>query len=182
MEKEMENPGENLIIVTGPESTGKTTLAQALAGKYKAELYPEYAREYVQNLNRDYEFADILKIAEYQYNQFKEFQSGNKIAIFDTYLIITKVWFLWHSNTYPDWLDKAIKNTKGALYLLCAPDIAWIPDSVRENGGEARKQLFDTYRKELENYGLTYKIVTGCDNDRFENAVSFVESYLKQRG
>lgn len=177
----MEASGKNLIIVTGPESTGKTLIAQALSNKYRADFYPEYAREYIQRLNRKYNYTDIQNIAEYQFKQYNKYQSNNKLGIFDTYLIITKVWFLWHSGSYPEWIDDALLSTKGALYLLCAPDIDWMPDSVRENGGEARNILFNTYKEELTKYGLKFRIVTGKDDIRIKNAESFTETYLKRK-
>lgn len=177
----MEAPAKNLIIVTGPESTGKTTIAQSLAKLYSAGFYPEYAREYIQSIGHKYNYTDIENIAKNQYKQFVDFSLKKQLGVFDTYLIITKVWFLWHSKRYPDWIDKALFKTKGALYLLCAPDIEWVPDSVRENGGEARNQLFNLYRQELENYGLEYHIVTGDGNTRINNAIGFVENYLTQK-
>jgi nicotinamide riboside kinase len=173
--------GKNLIIVTGPESTGKTTIAQFLANMYSADYYPEYAREYIQNLDRNYNYTDIHTIAEFQYKQFLEYQKKNKLSIFDTYLIITKIWFQWHSKTYPAWIDDALLKTRGALYLLCATDIDWIPDMVRENGGDARELLFEMYRKELESFGLDYRIITGNNELRLKNASEFVDIYLKQK-
>ena len=175
----METTGKNLIIVTGPESAGKTSVALKLAEKYGAGYYSEYARDYIQQLTRKYNYYDILAIANYQYEQFKTYCAKNELSIFDTYLIITKIWFLWHSNKYPDWIDNAITDTKKALYLLCAPDIAWEPDPVRENGGKARITLFNAYRTELENYGLDYRIISGEGELREMNAINFVEHYLK---
>jgi nicotinamide riboside kinase len=181
MEKEVEATAKNLIIVSGPESTGKTSIAEYLANKYNAPLYPEYARSYIINLKRKYEYNDILKIAEYQYHQFISYNEKKVLSIFDTYLIITKVWFLWHSKTYPSWIDDALLSTKGALYLLCAPDIEWEPDAVRENGGETRKLLFDAYIKELEQYRLNYRVIYGLGDARLKNAESFVNDYIKTK-
>ena len=56
----------NRIVITGPESTGKTALAQALSEKYGAHWIPEYARHYVENLDRSYDFDDVVAIAKHQ--------------------------------------------------------------------------------------------------------------------
>ncbi|MBK7852395.1 MAG: ATP-binding protein [Bacteroidetes bacterium] len=48
------------IALIGPESTGKTTLAEQLARHYKTVWIPEYSRNYVENLNRKYTKEDIL--------------------------------------------------------------------------------------------------------------------------
>ena len=102
MEKTMDaTAGSIRIILTGPESTGKTELASALADKYKTLYIPEYARDYIENLERPYVLADIEQIAKHQVRQMEEYTS-RKLNIFfiDTYLIITKVWFKWVYNKY----------------------------------------------------------------------------------
>ena len=37
------------IVIYGPESTGKTTLAKSLAENYRTNWVPEFARAYLQN-------------------------------------------------------------------------------------------------------------------------------------
>jgi NadR type nicotinamide-nucleotide adenylyltransferase len=180
MEKKMAAATGKFIIVTGPESTGKTTIAEKLAVHFQGKLYPEYARNYIEKLNRNYTYSDIEAIARYQYQQYELFVQDKKLSIFDTYLIITKVWFIWHASKYPVWLDKAIEQTSNALYLLCSPDIEWIPDNVRENGGAARLELFKQYTRELQYYGLNYQIITGQGDIRNENALHIAANYLKK--
>ena len=48
------------VVVIGPESTGKSTLSASLAKHYKTEWVPEYARKYVNRLDRDYKQSDLL--------------------------------------------------------------------------------------------------------------------------
>jgi NadR type nicotinamide-nucleotide adenylyltransferase len=178
MEKKMAGTTGSLIIITGPESTGKTTVAEALSRKFNGRLYPEYAREYIQKLDHKYTYSDIEQIANFQYLQFKEFKKNEQLSFFDTYLIITKIWFIWHANKYPLWIDNAIKETSGALYLICAPDIEWVHDSVRENGGTARLELFNLYKQELIKHNIAFKVITGQGELRLTNAERFVELYL----
>ncbi|MFK8006949.1 MAG: AAA family ATPase [Saprospiraceae bacterium] len=54
------------IILTGPESTGKSTLARQLAQVYNTVWVPEFARTYLEGLNRPYRGDDLLKIAKGQ--------------------------------------------------------------------------------------------------------------------
>lgn len=170
------------IILTGPESTGKTELAFALAERYKTLYIPEYAREYIENLERPYVYDDLKQIAKHQIHRMEAFSSRNlKIFFIDTYLIITKVWFEWVYNKYPAWLDKEIRKTECDLYLLCRPDIPWFPDNVRENGGEKRAQLFNLYEKELIHYGLQYRFVSGKGTDRIMNAIEQLENHLTEK-
>ena len=161
-----------LIILTGPESTAKSTLSGQLARKLEGHCYPEYARSYLQQNGPDYSYADVQAIAQHQLAQFKEAQSfDGPFVFFDTWLLITKIWFEWHFKKMPDWIEPAICTNRADLYLLCRPDIPWVPDPLRENGGAQRKQLFEIYKKELIRYQLPFLEVGGQGDERLKNAL-----------
>ncbi len=161
------------IVITGPESTGKTELAQALADKWKTVWIPEYARFYVENLGRPYSYDDVIRIAKYQITQEAEYASriGNGILFYDTWLIITKVWFDLVFGKCPEWVSDHIRSSKIDLFLVCATDLPWISDPVRENGGDKREELFGLYCDEIRSFGFNYEIVGGIGNLRVENAM-----------
>ncbi|MBN1251994.1 MAG: ATP-binding protein [Bacteroidales bacterium] len=168
------------IIITGPESTGKTTLAKQLAEHYKTIWLPEYARTYVENLNRPYNYNDIEKIAEKQILLEEEyFKNANKILFVDTGLIITKIWFTQVFKKYPSWLDNSIKTQKPDLYLLCNYDLPWISDSVRENGSDNKRQyLFRLYQKEIEKNKFKYKIISKLGKERLNSAIKIIDKII----
>jgi nicotinamide riboside kinase len=169
------------IVITGPECTGKSTLAAGLADYYKTVFIPEYAREYVENLNRPYTYDDILHIAERQVSDEIIFATrANGILFYDTYLLITKIWFSVVYNRIPAWIDDVLKQKQIYLFLLCDTDIPWYPDNVRENGGEMRIRLFKIYRQELEKFGLSYSVINGQGDRRLQNGIEAVESALQQ--
>lgn len=170
------------VVITGPESTGKTELTVALSDYYNTSYVPEYAREYISKLSRNYNFNDIENIARKQIELSElQFKKANRILFYDTYLIITKVWFQWVYNDCPEWLINEIEKLKTDLFLLCNNDIPWIPDPVRENGGINRKKLFEIYKSELINYGFNYEIVSGKGVTRFENAKFFVDKLVMKK-
>jgi len=170
------------IVVTGPECTGKSTLTAQLAAHYHTTFIPEYAREYIENLNRPYTYDDVVSIAERQISEEKEFaKKASKLLFYDTYLIITKVWFDVVYKRRPDWIDAVLKQRHIHLFLLCEPDIPWVPDKVRENGGSMRKKLFRMYRQEIENYGFPYAIINGKGEKRLLNGIKAVDSILNKK-
>jgi NadR type nicotinamide-nucleotide adenylyltransferase len=162
------------VVITGPESTGKTTMSLRLANDLSACLIPEYARSYVENLRRPYKYQDLEIIAMHQIQQERESSArmGHGILLMDTWLIVTKIWFEVVYSRIPAWVDDYIANSIIDLFLVCAPDIPWIPDPVRENGGELRNELFERYCKEIEWFGFPYEIVSGTGEERYLNAVN----------
>jgi nicotinamide riboside kinase len=170
------------IVITGAESTGKSVLSEALAKHFNALLIPELARSYIENLGRHYSYNDVKIIARLQIEKEKNIPNQTKLVFFDTWLIITKVWFEFVYGKSPDWLHEYIIKSSISLFLLCDIDIPWISDPVRENGGETRKILQDIYKNELVKYGFNYQIVTGSGAIRTQNAIDLVNNLLKSEG
>ena len=145
------------IVITGPESSGKTTLTKTIAKALNTDYTEEYAREYL-NSNSSYKQEDLLLIAQGQLQ--KEKANLNPIAIHDTDLITIKIWSEYKYNQCNPWILEQIEQqkSKNRLYLLCKPDIPWEADPLRENPSN-RAELFEIYKKELEDLGHDYFIV-----------------------
>ena len=54
------------VAITGAESTGKSTLSDALANHYRSISVPEFSRSYIENLKRPYTYNDVEFIARKQ--------------------------------------------------------------------------------------------------------------------
>ena len=168
------------VVITGPESTGKTQLAQSLAIRFNTLWVPEYAREYITGLVRNYNYHDVEHIAREQVRREKEYlKEVRDILFYDTDLIVTKVWFKVVYGSYPGWIDEAIVNTSADLFLVCNTDIPWVPDPVRENGGEMREVLMGMYISEINITGVPWKLVSGKGDQRINSAVETVKTFLK---
>lgn len=171
------------IVITGPESTGKSVLALQLSQHFKGALLEEYAREYISGLNRQYNYRDIEIIGRKQITDLKRTvaETNCKMVFIDTYLIITKVWFEVMYKSAPDWIEEELLSSKIDLFLLCFPDLPWIKDKVRENGGKMREWLYNEYEKNLIKYNFAFRIVDGFGVTRLKNAINHVDSYLSAR-
>ena len=152
------------IIVTGPESSGKTTLCNNIASHFKLSHSKEYARKYLKKIGKEYIQEDLLKIAKGQLN----LEKVNKIL--DTDLITIKIWSEYKFGNCDNWILDKIEEQKNEIrfYLLCKPDIPWESDPLRENPND-RMKLFEIYKMELENLGHKYHIVEG--KDRLQNVI-----------
>lgn len=150
------------IGVIGPESTGKTSLARYLAKRYNAVYVPEYARTFVeQKGTTEVSYEELCTIARHQIEEMERLRgSGQEVAVFDTELIVTKVWFEYAFQKAPEWLDSAIRNYPMDVYLLTYPDLPWVPDPARSNGSdEIRKELFDRYEADIQALEIPYYII-----------------------
>ena len=148
------------IGIIGPESTGKTTLAKEMAHRHQGTYVPEYAREYVERKGTtEVTYDELCEIARQQIDEMASQQDG--LYIFDTELIVTKVWFDYAFGRWPDWLDEAIRKYPMSQYLLLYPDLPWVADPARSNGSdEIRLELFERYKREIEALGIPYTIIT----------------------
>ncbi len=165
------------VLITGPESTGKSELALQLARHYGGLVVPEYSREFIQGLGRPYLFKDVEHIAIRQVEEYNT-SSHPEWVFFDTWLIISKVWFSVVYNRVPSWLDEKISVASFDLVLLCDTDIPWIADPVRENGGTMREELLHSYKNELNYYGLDWELVTGLGEERFLYARQLIDNKI----
>ena len=159
------------IIVTGPESSGKTTLCKALSKHFNLPFSKEFAREYLDLLNRDYNQNDLLKIAK------KQLKSEQNTQLLDTDLITIKIWSKYKYGSCDKWILSQIERQKSEnrYYLLCKADIPWEADPQRENPND-REKLFEIYKKETESLGHDYFIVEG--ENRTENCISKISPLM----
>lgn len=170
------------IAITGPESTGKSTLAEALAKYFRTEYIPEYSRTYLENFEGRYSEDDVVEIAKGQHKLIVEKKEySQNILIADTEIIVCKIWVEYvfkHSNAT---IDKILKEQDFDLYLLCDIDLPWTYDPLRENPNpEERKELFEIYRNTLTQMNLPFEIVRGNDEERISNAINIIKKHLNE--
>lgn len=158
------------IVITGPESTGKTTLAKQLAAHFKTSFVPEYARYYLSNLGRPYQEDDLLEIAKGQLEWQNDPQyHGPTVQICDTGFLVLKIWSEYKYGQCHPWILQQYYDHQPDLYLLCDIDLPWQFDPLRENPNE-RVTLMNIYRKELENSGCQFVEISGQEEERFIQA------------
>jgi NadR type nicotinamide-nucleotide adenylyltransferase len=166
------------IAIVGPESTGKSTLAEMLAKHYHTCWVREYAREYIDNLTIPYQKKDLDLIAKGQIQAEDDLMSSaNGILICDTNLIIIKVWSEYKYGSCEDWILEEINTRKYDLHLLTYIDIPWENDPQREHP-DKREYFYNIYQKELETRNFGYVEIKGKMEERFQIAVSEINTLL----
>lgn len=166
------------IAVVGPESSGKSMLVKGLASHFKAGFVEEYARKYLEDIARPYNYEDLLAIATRQKELEAEIYSKTKLFLFcDSSLLTIKVWSDDKFGKCDPWIAERYNQEGFDLYLLCSPDLEWEPDPLRED--EMRRDyLFQVYKEHLEKSRLHYCIVKGQGGARLRMAINFVEELM----
>lgn len=150
------------ICLTGPESTGKSELAAALARELNTVWVPEFARKYVQTHGNDLTAADVEPIARGQMaHEDRLAPSDDRVLLLDTDLISTVVYARHYYGCCPRWIEEEARRRRADLYLLLDTDVPWTPDPARDAGGDEREDLFDAFRAALDEFETRWEIVSG---------------------
>ena len=166
---------ENRIIsIVGPESTGKTTLAEQLAAHYDGVVVSEFAREYLNERNGRYEQADLTTIARGQLKTEQEIiDKSNGLVFCDTDILVVLIWHQFKYKQRSLELEKLFDAQQKRKYLLTFPDLVWEADSQRENPNDLMR-IFRQYEIALKAMQAEYKVISGIENTRTENAIGAI--------
>ena len=164
------------IAVVGPESTGKSTIAEQLARHYKTVCVPEYAREYCRNLNREYTLQDEMNMFYGQQALERSLMplAQNKILICDTMFLTIKIWCDHLFGSTPDIVTETLQTVSYDLFLLMDIDLPWVDDPLRDFP-TLREHFLEVWHQELKAIGANYRVISGVGNDRFQNAWKAVQ-------
>lgn len=166
------------IAITGPECTGKTTLAKQLAQHYNTTWVPEFAREYLGDLGRPYRYEDIGLIARGQRAlEEKKTKETDELLFCDTCLLVCKVWSLYKFGKCEPWISEHILQNPYNLYLLPHPNITWEVDPLRESP-TGRDRLLNTYRSELSALDVPMAEIIASGEHRLVAAIEAIENLL----
>jgi galactose mutarotase-like enzyme/nicotinamide riboside kinase len=167
------------VSLTGPESTGKSTLAAQLAAHYGTSFAPEYAREYLASSGPHYTPHDLEEIARGQLSAEAEAAArAHRVVFCDSDLLVIKIWFEHSFGTCPEWILRCIDQQQYDLVLLMGVDLPWEPDPLREHP-HLRQQFYDLYRRELSERMSNFAEITGSGERRFDQARFLVDELLR---
>lgn len=172
------------VVLYGPESTGKSSLAQELAKYYDTVYVKEFSRSYAETkeqYNLRLTKEDVLPIAIGQMQLENEaLKNANRLLICDTDLLETKVYSEFYYNGFcPDLVKKyALENTYD-LYFLTYIDTPWVADDIRDRPN-SRIEMFNAFEQALVDYNKTYSIVKGRFEERLNMCITQINELLKK--
>ena len=187
MEKDLrQNPSHILrVVLYGPESTGKTTLAKALAKHYQTEWVQEFARDYLQNKWEEQQAVCTLEdlpiiVAGQLELENQKLVKANRLLFCDTNVLVTRVWSETHFDGYchPEILGYSEKWSYD-LYLLTGIDVPWVKDDLRDRPDD-RQSMFDHFKSTLDKLQKNYVVLEGNQDLRLNKAIASIDPLLKK--
>lgn len=178
------------VCVTGAECTGKTELALALGRHYSAPVVPDVTRDHfmekVSHGDPTVHTSDVLRIVERQAELIdRASRWTGPLIVCDTDVLTTAIWceaFLPDRCADLHAIDAARRaEGKGVdLYVLCAPDIPFVPDELRSTA-ERRAEMHERYRARLASAGVPIVEVSGELAHRLRTAIGAIDALIAQR-
>lgn len=154
------------FVFTGPESSGKTTLSEWVSATFDLPLVPEYARYFLENLDRPYKKDDLNFISKGQL-AYEIGRLDKSTIICDTDLLNIIIWYEVKYKNIPAWLLDWFRNTENRLYFICHPDIPWEYDPLRENPAD-RQFLLERHQHYLTKFNKNFINLSGALEERQE--------------
>lgn len=174
------------ICLLGAESTGKTTLAQALAKHYKTVWIPEYGRIYAEGkvylpTYSEWEGHEFVDIAEGQIRLTEQLKPRACKYIFqDTDALATSVWHQRYTNSKSTTVEKLALSNLANLYLLTAPDVPFVQDGTRD-GELVRNWMHEEFINVLTQIQVDYFIISGPYEGRKKQALTYLNKWLNKK-
>lgn len=169
------------MAVFGPESTGKTALAEKLAIHFGEPLVPEYAREF-WDLHGAITLDDMLPIAREQWRREDEAAArARRLVICDTDALTTMLWSDLLYGACPEELRRVVEQRAKnyALYLLLDIDVPFADDPQRCFPNPAdREKGMRIWRGALERRRLPFQLIRGEWAERERSAIAAIEGVL----
>jgi NadR type nicotinamide-nucleotide adenylyltransferase len=150
------------LTLVGAESTGKTTLAALVAARFGTVWVAEAAREQAEAKGGVLTAADVEPIARRHLAAADRAAARARggLLVLDTDLVSTVVYARHYYGECPAWIEREAGRRLADLYLLCHPDIPWLPDPVRDRG-DRRDELHELFRRALAGHGARVRDARG---------------------
>ncbi|MVM39403.1 AAA family ATPase [Spirosoma sp. HMF3257] len=164
------------ICLYGPESVGKTTLAQQLATDYETIFVPEVARAMITS--NDFVLDDFIRIGQAQTDAVRQAERhANRILFCDTDVITTQIYSEIYLHEVPSVLYELEHQVHYDAYILLDIDVPWVADELRDQG-HRRLELLTRFRKELDMRKLPYNFVSGSQSERIKSIRTIADTLL----
>ena len=177
-----------VITLTGPESTGKSTLAAQLGRRFGVPVSAEGARHYVdarlaaaEPATLSYETVGPIAREQLALEEAAEREAarlGVPLVVRDTDLVSTVAYARQLYGAAPTWVEAAARARRATRYLLCDIDVPFVADAVRRDAAEDRAAIRRRFVTTLREMGCRWTRLAGGWAERERAAEQAVEQLL----
>jgi len=171
-----------VVVLTGPESAGKSWLAKQLQEHFGGLRVDEYVRHFMEQNPRDTCLADIPDIASGQLAWEDAARAQQPaLLVLDTHLLSNILWSQTLFGDCPDWLEPALLARHYDLHLLLSPrQVQWTGDGLRcQPELEDRVAFFDAIEGWLVRHNRPFQLIEGDWAQRRDQAFTAVRQLLQ---
>ncbi|MBQ1757433.1 MAG: AAA family ATPase, partial [Erysipelotrichaceae bacterium] len=172
------------VLITGTESTGKTSLTKMLAKLYHTswsyEVGRYYCDEYMGSNEDIYNDTDFKRLAHLQYEKDEAaLRNSNRVCFFDTDAVVTQYYSELYLGHKLDYIENFARPERYDIVLMLKPDIPWVDDGKRLNGDQERRWKLHEHLKNMYlERGFTVHEIGGGYLERMKEAVEIVNENL----
>jgi NadR type nicotinamide-nucleotide adenylyltransferase len=150
------------VAILGAESSGKSTLAAALAAHYGTLWVPEYLREFVEERGRVPQEGDQIAIARMQMAHEDAAAAVARHFVFcDTTPLMTAIYSRWYWGRVDAQLARIERRHDYAYTLVAAPDSPWEADGLQRESEAVRQTIHEQLLAVLHERAIPYLLVSG---------------------
>ncbi|AZD29632.1 AAA family ATPase [Pseudomonas chlororaphis] len=171
-----------VLVLTGPESSGKSWLCGHLQARFGGIQVGEYVRHFIEQNRRDTCLADIPEIARGQLAWEDQARAQHPpLLILDTHLLSNMLWSQTLFGACPDWLEPELLARGYDLHLLLSPeDVGWSDDGQRcQPELSERLAFFKATGDWLVRHQQPFEVIRGDWEARRQRAFELVERLLQ---
>ncbi len=173
-----------MVAIVGAESTGKTTLAAALAARLaqdsgrRVAWVPEVLREWCEHTGRTPLVHEQASIMRAQHERLNAAAETHEVVVCDTTALMTAVYsrIVFGDRSLDE--RAAVLHRRVDLTLLTALDLPWVPDGLQRDGPQVREPVDTALRELMNRHGIGYAIVAGSGDSRLNNALAATSPLL----
>jgi nicotinamide riboside kinase len=177
-----------VIAVVGAESTGKTTLAAALAARVAQDTglactaVDEHLRQWCERAQRTPRRDEQLAIAQAQQARVAQAAARHDVVVADTTALMTAVYsrLVFGDDSLDAWAAQAHRDIV-QLTLLTALDLPWVADGLQRDGPHVRGPVDTALRELMTRHGIGWSLVSGQGDARLDRALDAAAPLLRER-
>ncbi len=165
------------VAILGGESSGKTTLAAALAAHYGAPWVPEYLREFTESRGRPPLEHEQIGVARMQVERERQAWPRARNFLFcDTTPLMIAVYSEFCFGGVDAELARLVRDHAYDFTIVTAPDIAWVADGLQRESDEVRQAIHRAVLVRLQAAGTPFLLASGSLENRVRQAVAYLEN------